>query len=89
MERRYLLIAAPNETAAFLGWSGACSGTSSSCVVTMGAPASVAASFTSINGGSQAGRTWVSGAYGNDEFLPRAAPCLTFASCTRSNRSRW
>ncbi len=40
------LTAAPEEDSVFAGWSGACTGTSSSCSVTINSNVSVAASFT-------------------------------------------
>lgn len=40
------LIATPNTNSTFVGWSGACSGTSTTCQVTMNSNLSVGASFT-------------------------------------------
>ena len=40
------LTAAPNANSTFTGWSGACSGTSTTCQVTMNANTSVSAAFT-------------------------------------------
>jgi hypothetical protein len=42
------LTALPNANSTFAGWSGACSGTSTTCQVTMNNNASVGASFTAL-----------------------------------------
>lgn len=52
-----VLSAVPTASAAFTGWSGACSGSGSTCSVTLNAAASVTATFTpaSTVGGSSGG----------------------------------
>ena len=42
------LTAAPNSGSAFAGWSGACSGTASTCVVTMNSAKNVTATFNRV-----------------------------------------
>ena len=74
------LSATPRAGSAFSGWGGACSGTGT-CSVTMNSAETVSAIFTITSPPpSQAGRTWVSAALGNDSNpCTRMSPCLTFA----------
>jgi hypothetical protein len=73
------LTATPAQGMSFIGWSGACSG-SSGCSVTISAAESVSAAFTT-NGDPANSRTWVSGASGSDSNpCTRVSPCLTFAA---------
>jgi hypothetical protein len=48
------LTAAPDATSAFGGWGGACSGTASTCTVSVDAAKSVTASFTRVRGPASA-----------------------------------
>ncbi len=46
------LTATPNSGASFNGWGGACSGTATTCTVTMSSARSVSANFTTSGGGA-------------------------------------
>jgi hypothetical protein len=75
------LTVTPAEGMSFIGWSGACSGTGSSCNVTMSAAESVFAAFTTNGDPASNTRTWVSATSGSDSNqCTRASPCLTFAA---------
>ncbi|MFO1313787.1 MAG: IPTL-CTERM sorting domain-containing protein [Burkholderiales bacterium] len=68
------LTASPAPGATFAGWSGACSGTALTCVVTMSAARSVGAAFTSSG---QVALTVVNGGGGVVTTLPGAIDCGT------------
>lgn len=74
------LSAAPSFGATFAGWSGACTGTTTTCSVTMTLAKSVTATFTSSSFGTQSLALSVSGA-GSVEAS--AGVCSSIAGTTR------